>query len=489
MAYGMRKTTCVSWIAFSIFAGFVLLTIVLTHGVVNDDTYITMRYARNVSEHGQFTYNIGHPTYSLTTPAWAILVGCLGWTHIDYILLGQMVSMGVASIAGLYLYRLTKHLAGEGIALFAWILLFLDPYLIGAVYCGTEMALFASLSVALIYYLVAYRESLRINLVLASLISLMIWTRPEGAVVSLIASVHMLSKHGWGHGVRRVALIMLTSVVLLAPWLIYAALTFKTIIPTSVILKSIDAGGRALFADPITITRLLLLVVKGYLPHIAIVCFGGALLLIHRKGRMAWRGLIGSIASGRALPILLTVSLLLFYLMGLKEKAVSSRYLVTFSPFLTLATVQSLVVIRNKVPAWSGKMRPLCACVVAMLLLINIGAVISRAERSKSERSAVEAGKWIASHIDPASVVASIGNAGAVAYLFQGTVWDFDLISQMGADIDFAKRRRRREDIPVEAYLYKNPDYFITVRAIEEFNCLGSIIYQNDGLQVIQVAR
>ena len=58
-----------SIISLSLF--FSTVTIILTHRVVNDDTYITLRYTKNLVENHQFTYNLNHPTYSLTTPLWS----------------------------------------------------------------------------------------------------------------------------------------------------------------------------------------------------------------------------------------------------------------------------------------------------------------------------------------------------------------------------------------------------------------------------------
>jgi hypothetical protein len=76
-SYGIFKN---GWILsiISLSICFSTVTIMLTHRVVNDDTYITLRYTKNLVENHQFTCNLNHPTYSLTTPLWAF--GELGLT-------------------------------------------------------------------------------------------------------------------------------------------------------------------------------------------------------------------------------------------------------------------------------------------------------------------------------------------------------------------------------------------------------------------------
>jgi hypothetical protein len=49
--------------------------IVASTGFVYDDAYITLRVAKNIAEHGEFTFNLGEYVQTATSNLYALLLG------------------------------------------------------------------------------------------------------------------------------------------------------------------------------------------------------------------------------------------------------------------------------------------------------------------------------------------------------------------------------------------------------------------------------
>jgi len=485
--------------AVIVFLAFVSLTSILTKGIVNDDTYITLRYSRNLAEYHQFTYNLGNPTYSLTTPLWAILLALLNPAARNFVLEAQIVATLLSFVAAIFLYKVSRLIVGP-YALVSVIAFLLDPYLIGADYAGTEMALFASLAMIATYLVATGGCSFKRCTLIALLLALLIMTRPEGVLVLVILALcGYLIERSWARAKRMMFMSGMTLLMLL-PWLMYASLHFKTVIPTSMILKSLDRSGRLPFSDPVTMLNFTILAVKGYFPYFAVIALAGVLVWSDAR-RGAWKSLFGfgrrDAAPGdaetraiRFIPSLFVAGLILFYLCGLKEKAISTRYMVTFSPYLMMLTTQSVSVLFQKIPIIHKRWKAFTIVVLSLMLVINVSAVRSRVQRSATTDAPRDAtGRWIAKNLSSTSVIANFCGAGAIAYYFDGQVWDFELISKMGRDMELAKKKRLGYDVRFQDYLYKKPDYFVLIRNAESNSAVGRVVYENETYEIIKLNK
>jgi hypothetical protein len=300
-----------------IFLTFVILTIYFTNDIVNDDTYITLRYSKNLIEHHQFTYNLDCPTYSTTTPLWAIIVGLIGFIHHNYIIVAQVLVAILALLAAWILYRFGETYLGQDAFLPAGFFL-LDPYVIGAVYNGTEMALFAVLEVLFTWTVMQLKSEFFSHVICGILLSLLILTRPEGILVFLLVALYMLLLRPYGDtvtGLKVMFKVACASFVIILPWLVYAFTTFHTLLPTSIILKSVGPEGRGLFPDIITIKRLTSFIVKGYSPHFMVILIS-IIFPQYRKNFSVRKGSENQRKELFLLSFFLIVGLLLFYFAG-----------------------------------------------------------------------------------------------------------------------------------------------------------------------------
>ena len=188
------------------------------------------------------------------------------------------------------------------------------------------------------------------------------------------------------------------------------------------------------------------------------------------------------------LPSMLVGGLILFYLAGLKYVSISSRYLVTFSPYLMIMATQSIRALSNGKWLFRKRMKLMGGGIACAMIVINRGAVDSRVKRCAATNAPrVAAGRWIADNVDRRSVV--IGCAGGIRYFFDGMFWDYNLITLTGKDIEFAKRIRAGVRIEPRDYFYKKPDYMVIDRGDSPFGSTRYVVYQNDLLKIIRVAR
>jgi len=64
------------WLLLALAAG-VLVAHSLLYNFVTDDAYISFVFSRNLAEHGQLTFNLGHPVEGYTNFSWTALLGLL----------------------------------------------------------------------------------------------------------------------------------------------------------------------------------------------------------------------------------------------------------------------------------------------------------------------------------------------------------------------------------------------------------------------------
>ena len=90
-------------------AALAALAAFLSRGVVNDDPYITYRYARNLAQGAGFVYNAGEPVLSTTAPLYALLLAALAVVRIDPPVASLIAGALSAFAASALVYRLGKR--------------------------------------------------------------------------------------------------------------------------------------------------------------------------------------------------------------------------------------------------------------------------------------------------------------------------------------------------------------------------------------------
>ena len=201
----------------------------VTGGVLVDDAYIHLRYARNAVDSGAFVYNEGEPVFGLTSPLFGLFCAAL------YALFGTGVERAVLACNAL-LFATAAWLASRTVeprarlpllaALLFW------PSLVDNQLLGMETPLFVALVVA------AMGAALRGRALPAALAyGFALVTRPEAVLLApfLLAA----GSRAWG-GLRPLARLAVLGAVLLPglAWCAFALTTYGSVIPQSMLAKT-----------------------------------------------------------------------------------------------------------------------------------------------------------------------------------------------------------------------------------------------------------
>jgi hypothetical protein len=144
-----------------------------------DDSWIHLTYARNLAEHGQWAFQLGHPSAGSTAPLWTFLLALGFWLHLaPYIwtyLLGGLALLCLCVLAEQTARRIVPTYTPR----FPWIGIFfaLEWHLLWAAMSGMETLLQALLLFAVIAGLIT---SSRRYLTLGLLTGISMWVRPDG---------------------------------------------------------------------------------------------------------------------------------------------------------------------------------------------------------------------------------------------------------------------------------------------------------------------
>lgn len=175
-----------------------------------DDTYIFLRYARNLAEGNGPVFNVGERVEGFSSPLWTLLLGLTGFLGVDLEIaarvLGLLCGIGVVSMLTYGIYRRTNlgrlDIAILGIGLAS------SPALVFWSASGMDAPLFLLfVTASFVSALGDRRCDDPLSLRTATMLALATLTRPEGVLVSCYIGVFFLLER------RRVRSLVLYGVV------------------------------------------------------------------------------------------------------------------------------------------------------------------------------------------------------------------------------------------------------------------------------------
>ena len=406
--------------AFALLVAAVLVSGLLVFHYIPDDTYITLRYARNVLGGTGFVYNAGERVEGYTNFLWLLLLVVAGKAGAPLVLSARTLSL-VFSIGTLALLPVAARekgalaadrapepearresgpaYPGDGRrAAFALMLPSLivaasPPFLTWAL-SGTEIPLFMFL---LLWAFILIRNESRswAALIVLALLGLV---RPEGAAVFACALVFLLARRG--RSLRAVAAGLAVSAALFAPYLRWKWSYYHSLLPNTFYAKTgpldvlMDNGSRYVF---------------GF-----ILCYGYLFIvgwyLLRRRGDRA----AGPLA-------LFVLPLWLSYLFLGGDWMPNYRLLLPTLPFAALAASRGLQAVAG---TERRRTAPLLALVI--LFLVSIPGITGY-ERLSDERLAVGAFARLGERLReilPPSTSIGCGSTGAIGYFTEMPIVD-----------------------------------------------------------------
>jgi hypothetical protein len=368
----------------------------LLYHYIPDDTFITLRYARNVVRGDGFVWNAGERVEGYTNFLWLLIVAAAGKLGAPMPgaarALSLLFSLATLVVAGASAAaRARDRASGENvwrdslaIVLAPLLLAAAPPFLVYSM-SGTEMPLFAFLLLAgcLLFERGGRPAAVFVVLALAAL------TRPEGTLFYAIAFAALLARHSN----RRAVLLAgaLVAAIFLAPHAVWKWRYYHALLPNTFYAKT---GPPALMLANGAGYLTRFLVAHGYL-------FPAGLLLLRSAGR-PWREL--------AVPAVFVSASWLAVL------ALGGDWMPHFRMLLPTLPIVVLLASRGAAAAARGpRLAPAAAILVCLTMLSGaFGRDLFLAERV-TVTAYTRLGARLAEILPPGTTI-GCGSTGAIGY-------------------------------------------------------------------------
>jgi hypothetical protein len=204
-------------------------------GYTTDDAFIYLQFAKNLVNGNGISFNAGEPTYGITSPLWLFVISLGGWLGVDVYLAAKAIDLVIASGAVLLFYFVVFEVIRDStVSVLATLAFSLNVGLLRWAGSGMETSL--SVLLVLASFLCCLRNEYLLSTIFAVLLTL---TRPEAYLFAgFIAYDIYINSHEKRRAIKLVTSVLLVYVVLLAPWYLYSAVTFGTVIPNTALAKS-----------------------------------------------------------------------------------------------------------------------------------------------------------------------------------------------------------------------------------------------------------
>jgi MFS family permease len=376
----------------------------------NDDTYITLTYARSLAEGNGWRFNGGPVTLGTTTPLFAITIAGLArlipFVPMEYLAVGFSTLCWLATGWLFFLGRRAFGLGAGAATLVALAALLQGGWWPGSL--GME-ATFLLFGVTLATWLVARRSPLAAGLVSG----LLFLIRPEGLGMVPLAAAWLVWQQpkAWREMLPR---FLLGAALPLGLWAVYAWSTFGSVLPNSVSAKMGQGTGWP--GQPFAV-RL----VREWLPPI--VARYGLSPVLSIIWPLAALGLV--YAARRARPIFLLVAWTALYVLAYAVLHAPGYWWYIFPALFTLQLLAGL----GLVPLLEQRQRWARALgVVALLLFLGITFHRSTLTLSGDPSDAraptyLAIAKWLRENTTPGSTVAFV-EIGYLGYFTENRIID-----------------------------------------------------------------
>ncbi len=389
-------------------AGVYLLTSFLIYrlGFPLDDSWIHLTYARNLALHGQWAFQLGHPSAGSTAPLWTFLLALgfwLGlapyfWTY----LLGSSTLFGLTVL----MEKTARRLISTYNPRMPWVGLFFafEWHFLWASMSGMETLLHALLVTSV---LAALMTGSRRYLTLGLLTGLSVWVRPDGlTLLAPVVLVIFLVEKSINEKGRALVLYFIGFGSLFVPYLLFNLWLSGTPMPNTFYAKQAEYATWQ--AKPILkhLADLLLQLLTG--PGVILLpgVIAAAVLSIRRR---AWPTIAAMLWCG---------GYLLLYILRLPAYQ-HGRYLMPAMPvfflfgLLAFLEFQTSTVFRRF--QWMAKTTWQISIILVTLLFFGLGARSYGEDVGLIESEMVVTAKWVSQNI-PAGAVIAAHDIGALGY-------------------------------------------------------------------------
>ncbi|GJQ21613.1 MAG: hypothetical protein HBSIN02_19680 [Bacteroidia bacterium] len=394
-----------------------------------DDPWIHLQFAKNLAEHGSFSYYKDEmPTSGSTAPLYTLLAAA-GFlvTHHEMIL-SYVLGVLAYIVAIVYFFKLTERVFDGAIlpALAGTVLFALEPRLHWAALSGMETTLFIALLLAAVH---SYQSQKGIMLGIVS--GLLLWTRPEAVILYAAMAADWGFRRLTVPGAERKALWSRS------PWLVQAGAIacvlglgyagFNLSLSGS-ILPNTYAAKLAYYSGTGTdFPRAVFHWLTGnHIVIVSVLAGGGILQSLFQAVRRQ--------PSDTVLPLLFTVGLFTSYWMKLPYLYQNGRYMMPILPFVILLGLSGLHWMSTRAGERFSRLlsaRTIRAVQITLMAFLIIqfalgvwdGRVLYQESCKYISDRQVRTALWIRDHLPQDAIVAT-HDVGALAYYSERRIVD-----------------------------------------------------------------
>ena len=193
----------------------------------SDDAFITYKYVDNLIAGKGFVYNEGERVLGTTSPLYALILSLFGVVGGDYIFLGKLFCIILSSLGCCILYLILYEEISPEVGLAGGLLSALSQHLVIWSASGLETGFSIFLG---LFSILLYKKSKYIYA--GILLGLAILTRVDNGILAFVVVLYYIwinRKIPWT--------FLLSSAIVLIPWLVFSYSYYGTLIPNSVIAK------------------------------------------------------------------------------------------------------------------------------------------------------------------------------------------------------------------------------------------------------------
>lgn len=398
-------------------------------GFALDDAWIHQVYARNLAEHGEWSFLAGQSSAAATSPLYAVLLAAGRWLHLPMFVWTFGLGALTLAMCGWFGARLAERLfpSIKRIGLWTGLAMVLTWHLVWAAVSGMETSLFCALALAVMWLgwreidaaaqpMAASRRAMHgglLGLVGAALTT----TRPEGA--GLLALIGLAALVAWPRERSEWGDFAAWAVGVAAGWLVgmvpYALLNLDiagSVLPDTASAKQAEYEPLLSLSLMERYARLVLPILAGaqimLLPGLVAGLRSAAIRL--RSSRTALMLFV---------PLAWTLLDLTAYALRLPANYQHGRYVIPALPPIVLYGVGgTLLIVRGGSQSIAGRVltRSLAVSAAALYVVFwGVGAQAYGRDVRIIQSEMVATAHWVEANI-PADVVLAAHDIGALGY-------------------------------------------------------------------------
>ncbi|MCX7877048.1 MAG: hypothetical protein N2510_00235 [Ignavibacteria bacterium] len=389
----MQRKLTISVLLLSVIFFFIFQ--ILKFSYSPDDTYIYLKYSKNIANGNGFSFNTGEPSYGVTSFIWAVFLSTPFLFGTDGFWFAKFADLLVFISAAFVFYRLVSFFFSDfNIRLISVSLFLINPWVIRSVFTGMETSL--AILIILIVFQFFYQRKYYLGFFFSGL---SLFIRPETAVIVPVLILTLIFDNSLelNRKLRIIVLCVIVFLMTVTPFLVYSNLTFGTFLPNTVSGKaSLNFVPSDIFPDVKRIFTVFALIQ----PFEIFFALLGLILIIKEK-------------DFRYIPLILWIGgLLLLYLIA--SAAVMARYFMIVYPFVLVIAMRFFeqLTIRNYY----------YSLILIIIMFVYSSFIFFRYVKPYSdnftagvEQCLIPLGKWIENNT-PAGSRILVNDVGAIGY-------------------------------------------------------------------------